>query len=1067
MIFNPGDVIIRGKYQIVDWLGKGGFGEVFQARDTLLKREVALKVIQRSAAGSTADEFLDYKERFTQEAVIGAQIHNENVIAVYAIEELGEDQTIVLITEFAGGGDLKKSIDYGPFTPEKTIDLGIQVCKGLEAINAAPVNGVHRDIKPTNILFDKDKVRAKVADLGLVQTSLSDRSGNLARKHPGTPGYMSPEQEITTGYLRSASDLYSLGCVLFETLIQKPYQSLPRGTKASSLRPDVPPGLQEVLDKALEVDVDMRYQDAAAMRQALERLVKTPSGHVETAPFLFLGGDTARTPLEWASLADKHWEESRNRLSQGELEGWLQGMNRTDLSAQVTAIRQKYPNDPDLALDQVLYLLQPKLERPALVVDATSLDFGQLERGQSRTVAVTISNPKRGILSGTIKPAVPWLSVDQLSVKCLGGKSQVVNVTLNSSTLEEGLTMLDNILAITTYNGSATLGGRVNVSWAPGLAFSPGKVNFGQHEAGAVFSLKLQELKMRNKGGGTLQGDITTPADWLAIVPSHFELAGGKEATIQLTADPSRLNTLGIFSTQVTVSSNAGNQVIPAKLTYTSAAYLPAMRLQKWGIYLGIMLFVLAGWAVPLAYGLRYLLSFPKVPSMLAIFNNPGAHVPTILGIAGLLLWTVLAWVTAVVMPRKLAGSLDEIENFYHRGNLADAIPGRRPAFLMRVLFGLIVGGAAALFANLAKTGTASILHQEGLSIPIPMFWLAALAGFLFGFLLINARKPGKEFSLGDRIWAGPRAILLAIVFMLMLFAFALRGINLWDMVWLLALGLVMAGDNFVRLPLRVQWIYARLRPVLPALILVGMFFFWARSPFARGAFLSGSTTNLAVFYGLRTNMLVSQYSAWKDLVYVLGVLLLGWAGLFFNNAPEDGLRPNFTPSVAALLIGGAPAYLGFVAVANLARLMKNSGSAKSPFGSLGMVIVVGLAGAALWLISRYRQELNTAITRLFSRISALLARLPAQARNVMARIPAVNRKSGFADYLTASAAIPTTASLLALLMIVFTLPADYAILRNLTIQNSTWRTLFLCLILPAGLVAGGYYLWKRRQGKK
>ena len=188
MIFDIGTNIVNRKYQIEEYIDKGAFGEVFRALDLQLERKVAVKVIQKTAEGSTSSEYLDYETRFKQEARIGAQIRDDNVIAVYGLENHDEN-TLVLIMEYASGGSLKRRVSSTALSPQETVDIGIQICKGVAAIQRPPIEGVHRDIKPTNILFD-DLGRVKVADLGLVQIygMSGQRSIGLGGAQPGTPG---------------------------------------------------------------------------------------------------------------------------------------------------------------------------------------------------------------------------------------------------------------------------------------------------------------------------------------------------------------------------------------------------------------------------------------------------------------------------------------------------------------------------------------------------------------------------------------------------------------------------------------------------------------------------------------------------------------------------------------------------------------------------------------------------------------------------------------------------------------------------------------------------------------
>jgi serine/threonine protein kinase len=154
------------------------------------------------------------------------------------------------------------------------------VLQALKGLHQFPDSPVHRDVKPSNVLLDRER-GALLSDFGLTQLpGKSRRSQSLAKSHPGTPLYMAPEQEQTTTLLTPAADLYALGCVLFEMLTGKQYRRLVPGTRASQIRPEVPEWLDEVLVKALSENTWDLYQSAEEMEEALEPPTSWPAGHI-------------------------------------------------------------------------------------------------------------------------------------------------------------------------------------------------------------------------------------------------------------------------------------------------------------------------------------------------------------------------------------------------------------------------------------------------------------------------------------------------------------------------------------------------------------------------------------------------------------------------------------------------------------------------------------------------------------------------------------------------------------------------------------------------------------------
>jgi len=279
MTYTTGDTLLN-KYRIERLLGRGGFAEVYLAAHLDLKGLRALKVLRRDALGLGSSDYNLFEERFQMEAELGELFDHPNLVRVYDFER--DAGALILVMEYCAGGSLANRLypargKVEPLPVDQAIQLGVEVSSGLAELHHRDI--VHRDLKPNNILFDA-RGRAKVSDLGLAQTpgGLSQRSlmGSLAVKHPGTPGYMSPEQEKTTDYLRPPSDVYALGLLLFEALTGRMLQNLKPGTRLGSLRPDAPGWLDELLAQMLLDDPRSRPWDGEEVLGLLKQ-----GGHVE------------------------------------------------------------------------------------------------------------------------------------------------------------------------------------------------------------------------------------------------------------------------------------------------------------------------------------------------------------------------------------------------------------------------------------------------------------------------------------------------------------------------------------------------------------------------------------------------------------------------------------------------------------------------------------------------------------------------------------------------------------------------------------------------------------------
>jgi formylglycine-generating enzyme required for sulfatase activity len=267
----PG-LTILDKYRIVKQIGEGGMARVWLAEEvTFDGRQVAIK---EPKAGVDAEDAAELQRRFQQEISLTAalmQARAPNIVPAWTVEPL--DGGRVLVMQYMPGGSLEEMLrrpEHAAGLPiERAVAIALDVLGALEALHRLPTEPVHRDVKPSNILFDGEG-RACLADFGLAQLpGVSGRSRLAAGAHPATPLYAAPEQLRSPEPLLPAADLFALGCVLWEMLTGQRYKRSKPGTPPSQLRAEVPAWLDQVVMKALAEDAWERWQSAGEMAQAL------------------------------------------------------------------------------------------------------------------------------------------------------------------------------------------------------------------------------------------------------------------------------------------------------------------------------------------------------------------------------------------------------------------------------------------------------------------------------------------------------------------------------------------------------------------------------------------------------------------------------------------------------------------------------------------------------------------------------------------------------------------------------------------------------------------------------
>jgi len=252
--------------EILAFIGQGGMGAVYKARQRTLDRFVALKILPPGAAGDSG-----FAERFNREARALARLNHPHIVAVHDFGQTGGQPYLVM--EFVDGLNLREVERAGRLAPEQALQIVPQICEALQFAHNEGV--VHRDIKPENILLDK-KGRVKITDFGIAKI-LGVPAGRVsltgAKDVMGTPHYMAPEQIEKPQTVDHRADIFSLGVVFYEMLTGE----LPLGTfQPPSRKVQMDVRLDEVVLHALEKEPERRYQQASQVKTDVETIAQTP-----------------------------------------------------------------------------------------------------------------------------------------------------------------------------------------------------------------------------------------------------------------------------------------------------------------------------------------------------------------------------------------------------------------------------------------------------------------------------------------------------------------------------------------------------------------------------------------------------------------------------------------------------------------------------------------------------------------------------------------------------------------------------------------------------------------------
>jgi eukaryotic-like serine/threonine-protein kinase len=446
--------VLNGRYEIESVLGQGGMAKVFKGTDQVLGRTVAIKVL--------SPQFTDdaqFVARFRREAQSAAALNHPNIVGVFDTGSQGDVHFIVM--EYVEGRTLRDVIrSEGPLLPQRAAEIADSVARALEPAHEAGM--VHRDIKPGNIMLTSDG-EVKVMDFGIARTSTGDTLTQTAAVL-GTASYLSPEQAQGQS-VDSRSDIYSLGCVLYEmvagrapftgdspvAIAYKHVRDDPVGP--SRINPDVPSDLEAVILKAMAKNPANRYQTAAELRQDLGRLLQG----LPTLATPVMAGDATEmltrpdegTAVYTGGVPPEEEERRRRRWVP-----WVIGLILLAAVGALAFFLLSRPSEPALVrvpdvIGQTEDAAIRELEEAGFTVQTEREFSRQEERGrvfdqrpapgqrlqESQTVTILVS---RGVQQVEV-PEVTGLSQEEAEAEIAQAGLQVGSVTTQNSQTEAGI----------------------------------------------------------------------------------------------------------------------------------------------------------------------------------------------------------------------------------------------------------------------------------------------------------------------------------------------------------------------------------------------------------------------------------------------------------------------------------------------------------------------------------------------------------------------------------------------------------------------------------------------------
>ena len=532
----PGQTMKGGAYHIVRSLDKGGMGALYLAEDVgAFNRLCVIKEMLDYFDPNDQQEVTRAKQRFEDEARVLAKLKHSGIPDIYTF--FSEQGRNYIVMQFIDGENMEQRLAReGTQKLEDVARWGMQVCKVLEYLARVKPNPVvHHDIKPANLILDKNSGEIRLVDFGTAKARLTLQPGGKVGLQKssiyGTVGYAPPEQYQAQSEPRS--DVYALAATMYHLLTGDDPRHHPFNFPQV---PGLPAEMRDLLLRSLEQDVGQRFT-ATQMRQGLE-VILAPVGVKE--PFHSRSGQVARDEAGLVQLCDQNWEEGKYHFYRGDFEERLRRWGRADLEAQATALRSRYEKGgQDAGLDAFVRLLDPNFPQPVLQVGAGRLDFGNVGRGEQRTLDVPVSNVGRGYMAVTISSNAPWVRPTETHLGRLAGEQRALRVEIDTTDLPTSQRHMAQVTLDAGPGGQTVI--PVAVTVPRGLL----KVDRGLLYFGSVYRgqrVASQSFTVSNTGGSYFDVRVVGGERWIAqVTPDSFRCRPGQQQRVEVAIDTKKL----------------------------------------------------------------------------------------------------------------------------------------------------------------------------------------------------------------------------------------------------------------------------------------------------------------------------------------------------------------------------------------------------------------------------------------------------------------------------------------------------------------------------------------------